>query len=58
VLPAPGHETISMELRNHSIGTTSGNCREDAMIDLAMVLLGLFSVGIFLAHAVQAYRAQ
>ena len=28
------------------------------MVDLAMVLLGLFSVSIFLAHAIQAYRAQ
>jgi hypothetical protein len=28
------------------------------MVDLAMVLLGSFSVSIFLAHAIQAYRAR
>jgi len=56
----PGHETFSMEHRNHSIGTTSAGTAErmTSMADLAMVLLGLFSVSIFLAHAIQAYRAQ
>jgi len=28
------------------------------MIELAAVLIGLFSAGIFLAHAVDAYHAQ
>jgi len=29
-----------------------------AMIELAAVLMGLFSVGIFVAHAVDAWQAQ
>jgi hypothetical protein len=28
------------------------------MIELATVLMGLFSAGIFVAHAVDAYQAQ
>jgi hypothetical protein len=49
-----------MEQRIHSIGTTSAGTadRMTSMVDLAMVLLGSFSVSIFLAHAIQAYRAQ
>jgi hypothetical protein len=29
-----------------------------AMIELAAVLMGLFSAGIFVAHAVDAYQTQ
>jgi hypothetical protein len=29
-----------------------------AMIELTAVLMGLFSVGIFVAHAIDAYQAQ
>jgi hypothetical protein len=29
-----------------------------AMIELAAVLMGLFSAGIFVAHAIDAYQAQ
>jgi hypothetical protein len=28
------------------------------MVELAAILIGLFSAGIFLAHAVDAYHAQ
>jgi len=28
------------------------------MVELAAVVIGLFSAGIFVAHAVEAYRAQ
>ena len=31
--------------------------RMSAMIEVAAVLMGLFSVGIFVAHAVDAYQA-
>jgi hypothetical protein len=29
-----------------------------AMIEIAAVLMGLFSAGIFVAHAIDAYQAQ
>jgi hypothetical protein len=29
-----------------------------AMIEIAAILMGLFSAGIFVAHAVDAYQAQ
>jgi hypothetical protein len=29
-----------------------------SMVELAVVITGLFSAGIFLAHAVEAYHAQ
>jgi hypothetical protein len=29
-----------------------------AMVEIAAVLMGLFSAGIFVAHAVDAYQAQ
>jgi len=29
-----------------------------AMIELAAILMGLFSAGIFAAHAIDAYQAQ
>jgi hypothetical protein len=28
------------------------------MVEIAAVLMGLFSVGIFVAHAIDAYQAQ
>jgi hypothetical protein len=35
-----------------------GLIRAGSMLDLAAGILGLASVGIFLAHAVETYRAQ
>ena len=32
--------------------------RVSAMVEVAAILIGIFSVGIFLAHAVDAYHAQ
>jgi len=29
-----------------------------AMVELAALLMGLFSAGVFVAHALDAYRAQ
>jgi hypothetical protein len=34
------------------------NARKSAMIEVAAVVMGLVSAGIFVAHAVDAYRAQ
>jgi hypothetical protein len=63
-----GDETIFGMRRNHpetgellprlcvvSVGWASGTA---TMIEIAAILIGVFSAGIFLAHAVDAYHAQ
>jgi hypothetical protein len=43
----------------HYLGLCGGDSRRmRSMVELAVVITGLFSAGIFLAHAVEAYHAQ
>ena len=59
----PDDETIFRERCNHPAALCRRNQRVDvarmsSMLEVAIALLGLFSAGIFLAHAVEAYRAR
>jgi hypothetical protein len=68
VEPAFRHETIFGRRRNHpetkrrlwtlEISKCGLGLRTSFMVELAALVIGLFSVGIFAAHAFDAFHAQ